>query len=194
MMQNHLEISSKSEFWTRDAPNWSKCLYGKLTEIWRNLPRPPRPVQEGPYGPIRAHKGPHGPIYGPIRAHMGPNPDGAPMGRPPKAAAPLFLGPSPGWGPVRVGAHMDPYGPLWAHMGPYGSSWTGLGKSVNFPSTFRRDFRTNFARFGSKTKILIRFLNDYASFLLLPEKLKNHFMFTKNPNTWPIIFKILQKF
>ena len=28
------------------------------------------------------------------------------------------LGPSPGWGPVRVGAHMGPYGPLWAHMGP----------------------------------------------------------------------------
>ena len=23
------------------------------------------------------------------------------------------LGPSPGWGPVRVGAHMGPYGPLW---------------------------------------------------------------------------------
>ena len=22
-------------------------------------------------------------------------------------------GPSPGWGPVRVGAHMGPYGPLW---------------------------------------------------------------------------------
>ena len=32
------------------------------------------------------------------------------------------LGPSPGWGPVRNGAHMGPYGPLW---GPYGSSWTG---------------------------------------------------------------------
>ena len=27
------------------------------------------------------------------------------------------LGPSPGWGPVRVGAHMGPYG---AHMGPPG--------------------------------------------------------------------------
>ena len=23
------------------------------------------------------------------------------------------LGPSPGWGPVRVGAHMGPYGPIW---------------------------------------------------------------------------------
>ena len=29
------------------------------------------------------------------------------------------LGPSPGWGPVRVGAHMGPYGPIWAHKGPY---------------------------------------------------------------------------
>ena len=58
---------------------------------------------------------------------------------------PTGLGPSPGWGPVRVGAlmgpHMGPYEPLWAHiwahMGPYGSSWTGLGRlrkfSVNFP-------------------------------------------------------------
>ena len=33
------------------------------------------------------------------------------------------LGPGPGWGPVRVGAHMDPYGPLWAHKGPYGPIW-----------------------------------------------------------------------
>ena len=35
----------------------------------------------GPYGPIRTHKGPYGPIYGPIRAiwaHMGPNPERAP--------------------------------------------------------------------------------------------------------------------
>ena len=32
----------------------------------------------------------------------------------------------------------DPYRPMWAHMGPYESSWTGLGKSVNFPSTFRK--------------------------------------------------------
>ena len=44
------------------------------------------------------------------------------------------LEPSPGWGPVRVGAHMGAYGPiygpiwalvglcgpLWAHVGPYG--------------------------------------------------------------------------
>ena len=35
--------------------------------------------------------------------------------------------PGPGWGPVRVGAHMGPYGPLWAHiwahMGPPGQVW-----------------------------------------------------------------------
>ena len=69
---------------------------------------------------------------------------------------------------------------IWAHMGPYGSSWTGLGKSVNFPSTFRKHFWTNFARFGSKNGILMKFLNDSASFLL--EKLKNHVILTQSPN------------
>ena len=39
------------------------------------------------------------------------------------------LGPSPGWGPVRVGAHMGPYGPLWALMGPYGPIWVLLDRS-----------------------------------------------------------------
>ena len=86
------------------------------------------------------------------------------------------------------GAHMGPYGPIWAHVGPYGSSWTGLGKSVNFPSTFRRDIWTHFARCGSKTKILMKFLNDSASFLL--EKLKNQIIFAKNPNIWSKIQKI----
>ena len=62
--------------------------------------------------------GPHGPIYGPIRAHMGPY-----MG---------LCGP--------IWAHLGPCEPIWVHMGPYGSSWTGLGKSVNFPSTFRKTF------------------------------------------------------
>ena len=37
------------------------------------------------------------------------------------------LGPSPGWGPIRVGAHMGPYGPLWALMGPYGPLWAHMG-------------------------------------------------------------------
>ena len=73
-MQNHIEILSKSKFGTRKVRNWFKSLYGKFTESIRNLPRPPRPVQEGPYGPIRAH--------------MGPNPD----------RAPTRTGPQPGPG------------------------------------------------------------------------------------------------
>ena len=97
------------------------------------------------------------------------------------------LGPRPGWGPVRVGAHMGPYGPMWAHMGLCGPLWVLLDRSwdcVNFPSTFIKTFRktiwTNFARFGSRNGILIKFLDDSASFLL--EKLKNHVIFAKNPN------------
>ena len=31
---------------------------------------------------------------------------------------PLFKGPGPGWGPVRVGAYMGPYGPIWPHKNP----------------------------------------------------------------------------
>ena len=102
------------------------------------------------------------------------------------------VGPSPGWGPVRVGAHMGPYmgpygliyGPIWAlmgpYMGPYGISWTGLGEGVNFPSTFRKTIWTNLSRFGSKNGILMKFLDDSASFLL--EKLKNHVILIKNLN------------
>merc|ERR1711924_126835 len=97
------------------------------------------------------------------------------------------LGPSPGWGPVRVGAlmgpYVSPYGPMWAHMGPSGPLWVLLDRSwrfrklsVNFPC----DICTNFARFGSRNSILMKFLNDSASFLL--EKLKNHVILTKNPN------------
>jgi len=73
MIQNHLEISSKSNFWTRNVRNWSKSL----TEIWRNFQDLPRRTHKGPYGPtygpirthIWAHKGPYGPQPGP-----GPNP------------------------------------------------------------------------------------------------------------------------
>ena len=104
------------------------------------------------------------------------------------------LGPSPGWGPVRVGAHMGPYGPIygpiWAHMGPlwvlmgpYGPIWAlmgPLGQVLEKASTFRRDFWTNFARFGSKAKCLMKCLDDSASFLL--EKLKNHVILTPNLN------------
>ena len=50
----------------------------------------------------------------------------------------------PGWGPVRVGAHMGPYGliygPIWALMGPYGPMWALMGPPgqvledcINFP-------------------------------------------------------------
>ena len=60
---------------------------------------------------------------------------------------------SPGWGPVRVGAHMGPYGPLWAHIwahmglyGPiyepiYGSIWALMGppgQVLEKASTFRQ--------------------------------------------------------
>ena len=96
---------------------------------------------------------------------------------------PVRVGPCPGWGPVRVGA-LSGLEPIWAHMGPYGSSWAGLGSSVRFPS----DFWTNFARFGSKNWILMKFLNDSVSFLL--EKLKNHDILTKSLDIWPKIQKI----
>ena len=71
-------------------------------------------------------------------------------------------------------ALMGPY------MGPYGSSWTGLGEGVNFPATFRTDIWTNFAHFGTQNGILMKFLNDSASFLL--EKLKNQVILTQNPD------------
>ena len=64
MMQNHLEISSKSEFWIRDVSNWSKCLYGKLTESLRLPQDLSRKAHVGPHGPIWAHKGPYGPQLG----------------------------------------------------------------------------------------------------------------------------------
>ena len=90
-------------------------------------------------------------------------------------------GPRPGWGPVRVGAHMGPYGPIWVLLD---RSWKFRKLSVRFPS----DFWTNFARFGSKNWILMKFLNDSVSFLL--EKLKNHDILTKSLDIWPKIQKI----
>ena len=146
-------------------------------------------------GPIGAHMGPYVPIW----ARMGPP---GPTHHPkPFQKLHQNAGPGSGLGPFRVGArsglgpiwalmgpYMGPYGPLWAHIwahiwahvGPYGSSWTGLGKSVNFPSTFRTTIWTNFACFGSKTEFLMKLLDDSASFLL--EKLKNHIILTKNFN------------
>ena len=54
------------------------------------------------------------------------------------------------------------------------------GQVLEKASTFRRDFWTIFARFGSKTCFLMKFLDDSALFLL--EKLKNHVMLPKNLN------------
>ena len=75
---------------------------------------------------------------------------------------------------------MGPYGPMWAHMGPPGQvlekASTFRHISVNFPY----DIWTNFARFGSRNGILIKFIDDSASFLL--EKLKNHVILTKSLN------------
>ena len=50
-MQNHYVIWSKYHFWTRNAPNSTKSPDLVMSG----------PVQEDPYGPIRAHKGPYGP-------------------------------------------------------------------------------------------------------------------------------------
>ena len=68
---------------------------------------------------------------GPNPAHMGPNPDKKLRNTQGKNMEIILfgskksvwrpgpgLGPSPGWGPVRVGAHMGRVGPIWALMGP----------------------------------------------------------------------------
>ena len=52
-MQNHLEISSKTQFWIRNVRNWTKSRDLVMSG----------PVQEDPYGP---HKG----SYGPLWAHV----------------------------------------------------------------------------------------------------------------------------
>ena len=145
-MQNHLEISSKTQFWTRTVRNLSKSLTESLCKVYgifQDLSR-------------RTHKGPYGPQPGPVILYIVSELRCKGWNR------------CKGWGPVRVGARsgLGPIEPLWAHMGPYGSSWTGLGRFrrfrklyVNFPS----DFWTNFARFGSKTEFLMKFLTLRAS-------------------------------
>ena len=158
-MQNHLEISSKYNFWTRNVRNWSKLSYGKLTEIWRKVYGNPRPVQEDLYGPIWAHMGPYGPtwahIWAHIWAHMGPNPDRAPTrtGPQPGPGPPTFdFVPHdslsiiywgshlavPGWGPVRVGAQsgLGP-GPGWGPYGPIGPLWAHKGPYGPIRAQFR---------------------------------------------------------
>ena len=81
------------------------------------------------------------------------------------------MGPSPGWGP---------YGPMWALMGPPGQVLEKASTFRQISVRFPLDFWTNFARFGSKNGILVKFLDDSASFLL--EKLKNHVILTKTLN------------
>ena len=45
--------------------------------------------------------------------------------------------PGPGWGPVRVGAHMGPlwgpYGAIWAHVVPYGAHMGPPGQVLAGP-------------------------------------------------------------
>ena len=60
-------------------------------------------------GPIRAHMGPHGPLWAHIWAHMGP-------------FGPIY---GPIWAP------MGPYGPIWAFLDRSWRSW-------KIPYTFRK--------------------------------------------------------
>ena len=54
MVQNHLEISSKTQFWTRNVEIRPKVLR-KVCVIFQDLSRR---THKGPYGPIRAHRDP----------------------------------------------------------------------------------------------------------------------------------------
>ena len=47
-----------------------------------------------------------------VSLFLGPGSYIAMVGARARVGAQSGLGPSPGWGPVRVGAHMGPYGPL----------------------------------------------------------------------------------
>ena len=107
------------------------------------------------------------------------------MWGPVRVGAQSGLGPGPGWGPygplwAHIWANMGPYGPIygpiWAHMGPYGTSWIGLGRLRKLSVKLLDQFRT----FRVQNLLLMKFLNDSASFLL--EKLKNHVILTKNLN------------
>ena len=101
-MQNHLEISSKTHFWTRNVRNLSKSLTESLRKVYvifQDLSR-------------RTHKGP----YGPIRAHMGPNPDRAPRN---SRKTYIFIETNVFFQKIgSIRARMGPYGPIRAHMGP----------------------------------------------------------------------------
>ena len=81
-MQNHLEISSKTQFWTRNVRILSKSLTESLRKVYVIFQDLSRRTHKSPYGPIRAHiwahKGPYGPIWAPTRTGiqpgLGPNP------------------------------------------------------------------------------------------------------------------------
>ena len=90
-MQNHLEISSKYNFWTRNVRNWSKSLTESLRKVYGIS-------KTCPGGPIWAHMGPQGPTW----AHMSPY----------RAHIWALYG--------LIWAHVGPCGPIWAHMGPPG--------------------------------------------------------------------------
>ena len=61
-MQNHLEISSTTQFWTRNVWNLSKSLTESLRKVYVIFQDLSRRIHKGPYGPI------YGPINGPIWA------------------------------------------------------------------------------------------------------------------------------
>ena len=146
----------------------------------------------GPCGPIWAHMGPCGPIW----AHIGPPGQVLDFRKLSVRFPSTFrktiwtdfgeLCHRRTWalmGPY-MGPYMGPCGPLWVLLD---RSWKKRQLSVHFPY----DIWTNFARFGSRNCILMKFINDSASFLL--EKLKNHVILTKNRNISQKIQKIPKK-
>ena len=116
----------KPRKWFPTAPKTTKVVfqqcskYPQNTRVWHSsacnsaqmyFPTPTRPVLSRIYSAISAPDG-RRPRHPPA-SRTNPPPNHAPRHR--KA---LFgrqttcLGPCPGWGPVRVGAHMGPYGPI----------------------------------------------------------------------------------
>ena len=98
-MQNHLEITSKSQLWTRSVRNWTKTLTSVMPgpTLWLHKLRNAQGKIYGTY---------LGNIYGTYKEYIrnihkyswykiirntGTAFGGAPMGRPPSAAAPLGL-------------------------------------------------------------------------------------------------------
>ena len=98
-MQNHLEISSKIQFWTRNVRNWTKIYdFGHVrTYCWLNELRNTQGKTHGTYlGNIygiykECIRNIHRYLWYKIIWNTGAAFGGAPMGRPPSAAAPLGL-------------------------------------------------------------------------------------------------------